>query len=30
MVLVDHDEFKGFDGQLLKEKIVIDTRGIWR
>ena len=30
VVLVDHDEFKGVDGELLKEKIVIDTRGIWR
>jgi UDP-N-acetyl-D-mannosaminuronic acid dehydrogenase len=30
VVLVDHDEFKNVDGELLKEKIVIDTRGIWR
>lgn len=30
LVLVDHDEFKGIDRDLLKEKVVIDTRGIWR
>lgn len=30
LVLVDHDEFKGIDQDLLKEKVVIDTRGIWR
>lgn len=30
VVLVDHDEFKGVDGELLKEKVVIDTRGIMR
>ena len=29
VVLVDHDEFKLIDGELLKEKIVIDTRGIF-
>jgi UDP-N-acetyl-D-mannosaminuronic acid dehydrogenase len=30
LVLVDHVEFKGIDRELLKEKVVIDTRGIWR
>jgi UDP-N-acetyl-D-mannosaminuronic acid dehydrogenase len=30
LVLVDHHEFKGIDRELLKEKVVIDTRGIWR
>jgi len=30
VVLVDHDEFKEIDFELLKEKVVIDTRGIWR
>lgn len=30
LVLVDHDEFKEVDRELLKEKIIIDTRGIWR
>lgn len=30
VVLVDHAEFKGLDRELLKEKVVIDTRGIWR
>lgn len=29
VVLVDHDEFKGIDRETLKEKVVIDTRGIW-
>lgn len=29
LVLVDHAEFKGIDRELLKEKVVIDTRGIW-
>lgn len=29
VVLVDHDVFKGIDQELLKEKVVIDTRGIW-
>lgn len=28
--LVDHHEFKGIDHDLLKEKIVIDLRGMWR
>ncbi len=28
-VLVDHNEFKQIDKDILKEKIVIDTRGIW-
>ena len=30
LVLVDHVEFKEIDRDLLEEKIVIDTRGIWR
>jgi UDP-N-acetyl-D-mannosaminuronic acid dehydrogenase len=30
LVLVDHDEFKEVDRDLLKEKVVIDTRGAWR
>lgn len=30
VLLVDHDEFKDVDRDLLKEKVVIDTRGIWR
>lgn len=30
VVLVDHKEFKDIDRGLLKEKVVIDTRGIWR
>lgn len=29
-VLVDHDEFKDIDRELLKEKVLIDTRGVWR
>ncbi len=29
VVLVDHDEFKRVKGESLKEKVVIDTRGIW-
>lgn len=30
LVLVDHAEFKAIDRELIKEKVVIDTRGIWR
>lgn len=30
LVLVDHQEFKCLDRELLKEKVVIDTRGVWR
>jgi len=30
LVLVDHDEFKDVDQEALKEKVIIDTRGIWR
>lgn len=30
VLLVDHDEFREVDSELLKEKVVIDTRGIWR
>lgn len=30
VVLVDHDEFKHVDREILKEKVVIDLKGIWR
>ncbi len=30
LLLVDHDEFKKIDHASLFEKIIIDTRGIWR
>lgn len=30
VVLVDHEEFKDVDRDMLKEKVVIDTRGVWR
>jgi UDP-N-acetyl-D-mannosaminuronic acid dehydrogenase len=30
LLLVDHRQFKRIDRDLLKPKIVIDTRGIWR
>jgi UDP-N-acetyl-D-mannosaminuronic acid dehydrogenase len=30
LLLVDHEEFQGIDRELLKEKVVIDTRGVWR
>jgi UDP-N-acetyl-D-mannosaminuronic acid dehydrogenase len=30
VVLVGHDEFKEVEMDLLKEKVVIDTRGSWR
>jgi len=30
LVLVDHEEFHGIDRELLKEKVLIDTRGLWR
>ena len=30
VVLVDHDPFKTLDRELLQEKIVIDTKGLWR
>ena len=30
LLLVDHDEFKDVDMELLKEKVIVDTRGIWR
>lgn len=30
VVLVDHDEFKTIDHEAFKEKVLIDTRGIWR
>ncbi len=30
VLLVDHDEFKEIDHELLKAKVLIDTRGCWR
>ena len=30
VLLVDHRQFKRIDRELLKPKIVIDTRGVWR
>lgn len=30
LLLVDHEEFKSIDPDTIKDKIVIDTRGIWR
>jgi UDP-N-acetyl-D-mannosaminuronic acid dehydrogenase len=30
LLLVDHEEFQGIDRELLKEKVLIDTRGVWR
>lgn len=30
VLLVDHKEFKGINRQSLNEKVVIDTRGLWR
>ena len=30
VLLVDHEEFQGIDWELLKEKVLIDTRGVWR
>lgn len=30
LVLVDHEEFKEIDREVLKEKVVFDSRGIWR
>lgn len=30
VVLVVHADFKNIDRERLKEKVVIDTRGIWR
>ncbi|MBF0409619.1 MAG: hypothetical protein HQM10_19925 [Candidatus Riflebacteria bacterium] len=29
VLLVDHVQFKQLDKTLLKEKMIIDTRGIW-
>jgi UDP-N-acetyl-D-mannosaminuronic acid dehydrogenase len=29
VVLVDHDEFKGIRSDVLNEKVIIDTRGVW-
>ena len=29
LLLVDHKEFKNLDKEMLKGKIIIDTRGIW-
>lgn len=30
LLLVNHDEFQKIDRELLKEKMLIDTRGVWR
>lgn len=30
LLLVDHEEFKAIDAGLLKDKHIIDTRGVWR
>ncbi len=30
LLLVNHRQFKGVDRRLLMEKVVIDTRGLWR
>lgn len=30
LVMVDHDPFKEFDHTTLQEKVVIDTKGLWR
>ncbi len=30
LLLVDHDEFKDIDPQIIKDKVVIDTKGIFR
>ncbi|WP_309105148.1 UDP binding domain-containing protein, partial [Microbacterium sp.] len=30
LVLVDHHQFKTLDRELLTEKIVVDTKGLWR
>ena len=30
LVMVDHDPFKSFDLEKLQEKVVIDTKGLWR
>ncbi len=30
LLLVDHTEFKDIDPQIIKDKVVIDTRGVLR
>ncbi|MGP9613490.1 UDP-N-acetyl-D-mannosamine dehydrogenase [Brachybacterium sp. AOP42-B2-9] len=30
LLMVDHDPFKEFDRDMLQEKVVIDTKGLWR
>lgn len=30
LLMVDHDPFKDFDREKLREKFVIDTKGLWR
>lgn len=30
LLMVDHDPFKTFDREKLQEKIVVDTKGLWR
>ena len=30
LLLVDHAEFLDLDHELIKDKVVIDTKGVWR
>ncbi|KAB1640837.1 UDP-N-acetyl-D-mannosamine dehydrogenase [Gulosibacter chungangensis] len=30
LLLVDHDQFKNIDRDLLNEKVIVDTKGVWR
>ena len=30
LLLVDHAEFLDLDRELIKDKVVIDTKGVWR
>lgn len=30
LLLVDHEEFMDLDRELIKDKVVIDTKGVWR
>ena len=30
LLMVDHDPFKDLDRERLQEKVVIDTKGLWR
>src|SRR6185369_3326066 len=29
VVLVDHEDFKGVDAEILKQHMIVDTRGLW-